>query len=289
MDTRIPKFVCRNGEIIPSEEARVSIFNPAVFSAFGVYETLLVWEGVIFRPEEHLNRLWKSAMAIGLPLPWDTAEIAVWLNRVREANEFQQGRLKVILIGPPPGEESPLCFAWTWPAMEIPPRAYEKGVSTITFKATRFMPQAKTMNTLPNLMAKNAARASNAHEALLVNFRDEITEGATSNFFAVSGGKILHAPEMEILTGVTMSLVLEIAEKIGITTEERPLPVDEIESWDEAFITSTSRKVLPVTSIDGKQVGEGVVGEITRALMEEFDREFEEYIRSHKEKDESGS
>jgi len=289
MNTKIPKFVCRNGEIIPSDEATVSVFNPAVFSAFGVYETLLVWDDVIFHPAEHLNRLWRSAIAIGLPFPWGAEEIVVWLSQVKEANEFHRGRLKVIVIGPPPGEDSPLCFSWPWPEMEIPERAYEAGVSTITFKATRFMPQAKTMNTLPNLMAKNAARASNAHEALLVNFREEITEGATSNFFAVREGKLLHAPESEILSGVTMSLVLEMAKRLGIPVEETPLPADQIESWDETFITSTSRKVLPVTSINGKSIGDGKVGEITRELMAEFDREFEAYIKAHKEGDESGS
>ncbi len=287
--SKIPKFVCRNGEIIPAEEATVSIFNPALFSAFGVYETLLVWDGVIFRPDEHINRLWKSAMSIGLPFPWGASDVVVWLNEVKRANEFLRGRLKVIVIGPSPGEESPLCFAWPWPQMEIPGEAYEFGVPTITFRATRFMPQAKTMNTLPNLMAKNAAKAGNAHEALLVNHRDEITEGATSNFFAVKDGKILHAPETEILTGVTMSLVLEIAGRIGISVEETALPEEDIETWDETFITSTSRKVLPVVSIDGKKIGDGKVGEITRTLMEEFDREFESYIQAHKEINEPGS
>ncbi len=274
----LPEFVMENGKVIPAREASIPVFNPVVFSALGVYETLLVWDGIICHPEEHLKRLRWSAELLGIECPWPTEVVATWLHEIRRVNHTSRGRLKVLLIGPGPVSREPKCYLWTWPFLEIPQGAYDHGVSTITYPAVRFMPQAKSTNTLANLMATRAARAAGAHEGLLVNHLGEITEGATSNFFVVRNGVLLHAPEEEILTGVTMSLVLGMAEKAGIPVRSEPIPLADRSMWDEAFITSTSRRIIPVVRMDGSPIADGKIGPITRRLMEIFDDYFRKYI-----------
>ncbi len=276
---KLPKFVIENGNVVPATEASIPIFNPVVFNALGVYETLLVWDGIIFHPEEHLTRLRRSAELVGLSCPWEVGVVVNWLHEITSANHASRARLKILLVGPGPARTEPTCFLWTWPLPQIPERAYDQGVSVVTYRAVRFIPQSKSTNTLANLMATRAARAAGAHEALLVNHRGEITEGATSNFFVVKGGTLIHAPEDQILTGVTMSLVLRMAHDAGIPIKETSIPLADRAKWQEAFITSTSRHVMPVVRVDGTPVAGGKIGPITRQLMKLFEEYFEAYIR----------
>jgi D-alanine transaminase len=108
-----------------------------------------------------------------------------------------------------------------------------------------------------------------------------ITEGASSNFFVVQEGRLVTAPEEMVLPGVTRALVLDMARKSSLPSEERRVYLSEQKAWDEAFITSTSRKVLPVTRVDGEPVGEGRVGPLTRRLMEVFDLHDRRYLADH--------
>ncbi len=278
----LPDFVMENGRVIPARQATIPVFNPVVFNALGVYETLLVWDGVIFHPDEHLERLQRSAGLLGLGCPWGSRVVASWLHEITRVNNVFRARLKILLIGPGPARPDATCYLWTWPLPTIPEHAYDRGVATVTYPALRFMPQAKSTNTLANLMATRAARAAGAHEALLVNPSGQITEGATSNFFVVRDGAIVHAPEEEILTGVTMSLALRMAEEAGIPVREEPIPLSDRGTWQEAFITSTSRHVMPVTLVDGEPVSDGRVGPITRRLMEIFENYFRAYVQERK-------
>ena len=279
-----PEFVIENGDVVPAAEASIPIFNPVIFNALGVYETLLVWDGIIFHPEEHLMRLRRSAGLLGLSCPWKLGDVVNWLHEISEVNHATRARLKILLIGPGPARTGPTCFLWTWPLPQIPDRAYDQGVSVVTYRAVRFMPQSKSTNTLANLMATRAARAADAHEALLVNHRGEITEGATSNFFVVKDGTLIHAPEDQILTGVTMSLVLRMAQDADIPIKETSIPLADRAKWQEAFITSTSRHVMPVVRVDGAPVAGGKIGPITRQLMGLFEKYFEAYIRERKQR-----
>jgi len=266
-------FVSRNGVMIPAAEASVSIFNPAIYGSYGVYESLQVVNGVVFEQEAHLQRLAHSAQIVELPLPADLMTIGIWISRVVAAQECPNCTVRLFVVGPDNGGE-PAAFVWTQPPPVFPPSYYTEGVTAITFEARRFLPGAKSLNMLASFMAQRRAREAGVHEALL-HHDGCLTEGSNSNLFAVINDVVLTAPDHEVLAGVTRDVLMALARGAGIHVREMLLPLDEIVGWDECFITSTNRHVMPVTRIEGRPVGDGKVGPLTRRLRELFEANFE--------------
>jgi D-alanine transaminase len=268
--------VSRNGILIPSAQACVSVFNPAIYGAYGVYESMQVVNGAAFEQAAHLRRLAHSAGILGLPLPAGPAKIESWIAEVIAANnvtyEDATYTLRLFVIGPDNGGEV-VAYIWPQPHPVYPEDYYTLGAPAITFEGYRYLPQAKSLNALASYMAQRQARATGAHEALL--YHDGcLTEGSNSNLFAVVDGTIVTPPAREVLSGVTRDIVIPLAAGGGIPLAEAPLPLAELPHWDECFITSTSRHVMPVTAIDGRPVGTGHVGSITRRLTGLFESYF---------------
>jgi len=271
----VPELVSVNGDIVPAAEARVSVLTPGLLYSFGVYESVRVEMGVPFLLADHLERLASSAELIELTLPASLAVIGSWVESLLAHRQMTSSLLRIVALGPTPGN-GPLCALWLQDAPSRPPVLYETGVDLITVEGVRYLPQAKSLNTLLNHLALRQAGQQGVHEALLYH-GDLVTEGASSNFFVVSDGVILTSPVDLVLPGVTRALVLGLAAGAGIPTEERRLRLSDRDTWDEAFITSTSRKALPVTCLDGEPIGDGSVGPVTRQLMEafrSFDRQY---------------
>jgi D-alanine transaminase len=153
-------------------------------------------------------------------------------------------------------------------------------VQLITVEGVRYLPQAKSLNTLLNFLARREASDRGAHEALL-HRAGLVTEGASSNFFIVQNGRLVTAPAEMVLPGVTRALVLDLAREASIPVEERSIRLHEMGDWDEAFITSTSRKVLPVTRLDGGSIGNGRVGPLTGRLIGIFETYDRQYLIDH--------
>ena len=132
-------------------------------------------------------------------------------------------------------------------------------------------PQVKSLNFLNNILAKMEAKTAGAHEALMLNHRGDITEGTTSNVFVVQEGR-LRTPSVEsgILDGITRELVLQLASELGVPSEETRLTVEDLMRAEECFLTNTTQEVLPVTRVDGRMIGDGRPGEITRRLHASF-------------------
>ena len=275
------EYVSVNGQLVRADEARVSIFAPALLGSFGIYESIRVEQGVAFHLEDHLQRLANSAALIELTLPAPPEVIGSWVEPLLARNQVTRCLLRIVALGPTPGN-GPLCTLWPQEPPHYPPVLYEQGVELITVEGVRYLPQAKSLNTLLNFLARRRARQQGAHEALLRQ-GDMVTEGASSNFFVVQEGRLLTLPEELVLPGVTRKLVLRLAQEAGIPTEERRLYLSERAAWEEAFITSTSRKVLPVTRIDGQAVGDGQVGPLTRRLMDIFAAYDRQYLASRSE------
>ena len=266
-----PAFVSRNGQLIPPGEASVSVFNPAIYGAYGVYESMQVTDGVVFEQEAHLRRLAQSAAILDLPLPAAPAEIGSWVDTVVLESDVPDCTIRLFIVGPENGGATS-AFIWAQAPTRYPPGYYRDGVTTVTFEAHRFLPQAKSLNSLASFMAQRRARAANVHEALLYH-NGCVTEGSNSNLFAVVAGEVLTAPESEVLSGVTREIVISLARENDIPLRETALPVDEMAGWDECFITSTSRHVMPVTAVDAQPVGGGSVGPVAtrlRALFEGY-------------------
>ncbi|GAB4514111.1 MAG: branched-chain-amino-acid transaminase [Anaerolineae bacterium] len=275
----LPMIVCRNGELIPAEEARVSIFNPALYTAFGVYESIQCEKGVVFHLEDHLKRLTHSARLLEMPLPADVETIASWLPPLLAANQSPTCLIRLYVLGPN-GHEPGLAFLWPEAPRRYTRDLYEAGATAILYNGTRALPQAKSLNTLVNFLARRQAQSVGAHEGLLCH-DGYVFEGSSSNLFAVIGGQLVSPPEEMILSGVTRDIVLRLAREEGIPTASRLLPVEEMTTWDEAFITSTSRHVMPLVRVDGRPVGPGRVGPVTKRLMEAFERYYRAYLASH--------
>lgn len=266
-----PAFVSRNGALIAPGEAAVSVFNPAIYGAYGVYESMQVAEGVVFERDAHLRRLAQSAAILELPLPADLPQIGEWIDAVVAEAAVPECAVRLFVVGPENGGTA-TAYIWPQPPTRYPAAYYRDGVTAVTFEARRYLPQAKSLNSLASFMAQRRARAAGVHEAFLYH-NGCITEGSNSNVFAVVQGEILTPPESEVLSGVTREVVVALARENGIPLREAPLPLDEVDAWQECFITSTSRHVMPVTVLDDRRVGDGAVGPVTtrmRALFEGY-------------------
>lgn len=269
----LPQVVSRNGQLIAPADAHISIFNPVIFGAFGVYESIQLFHGAIFRLDDHLQRLAASAAAIDLALPAGLDTIAGWTQVGIAANGCRDALIRMFALGPTPGH-APEIFIWPEAPRALPPEMYEQGVGAVTYRGERALPHAKSLNTLVNHLARMQAIKAGEHEGLLVDRHRCVTEGSTSNLFVVQDGVLLTAPEEDVLAGVTQLELLKLAGDLGLPVLQRPLPLAERPHWNEAFLTSTSRHVLPLVRIDGLAIGAGRPGPVTLRLREAFEAHF---------------
>jgi D-alanine transaminase len=180
--------------------------------------------------------------------------------------------LRLFVVGGENGNDA-VAFIWPQPINGFPRSFYVDGAAAVTFEGYRNLPQAKSLNTLVSYLAQRAARAAGAHEALLYH-RGFLTEGSNSNLFAVIDGAVLTPPAGQVLSGVTHDLLMEQAAHADVLIREAPLALATLVRWSECFITSSSRHVMPVTMIDGRPVGDGRVGPLTRRLNGLFEEYF---------------
>ncbi|MEA3334792.1 MAG: aminotransferase class IV [Chloroflexota bacterium] len=273
----LPYLVCRNGRMIAPSKATISIFNPVIYGAFGIYESIQLCQGVIFMLEDHLDRLAESAAAIDLRLPADLDAIGQWTRKTVATNRCRDAMIRLFALGPS-GQHGPEVFVWPEPARSFPPEMFEEGVGAVSYLGERAFPNAKSLNTLVNHMAKQRALSAGEHEGILIDRDGSATEGSSSNLFIVQNGKLHTPPPEHVLAGVTQQEVLKLAGDLGIPVERRALPLADRACWQEAFLTSTSRHVLPLVRLDGEVIGTGRPGSITRQLREAFEVHFQVVI-----------
>ena len=263
----------------------ISVFDRGFLYGDSVFETTRSYGGAPFRLPEHLARLAWSASKLGFELPLTVAdlvgEVAALLRTAREGRPSTEWVMRLMVTrgeGPfgldPSGAHDPRRILFMQPFRPLDARLYRDGVAVVsvsTFRPSDAACGAKVGNYLESILALRQAKASGAHEALILSYDGCVVEGTTSNVFALSGGKLVTPPTTEtLLPGITRALVMEAAEHLGIEVVERRMSPEDIASAGEAFITSTIREVVPVVSIDGYPVGDGGVGETTRALHRAF-------------------
>jgi len=228
--------------------------------------------GAPFEEAAHLRRLARSAEILGLSLPADLATFQRWIAEILTANGATACTLRLFIVGPENGAKA-VAYIWPQPPPVYPPTYYALGAAAITFEGCRYLPQAKSLNSLVSFLAQRAARAAGVHEALL--HRDGcLTEGASSNLFAVVAGRVLTPPAPVVLSGVTRDLVIALAAANGVFVSEALLSLADVAQWDECFITSSNRHVMPITTMDGQPVGASSVGPVTRRLTALFETHF---------------
>jgi len=288
----MPTVVNIDGRIVPPAEAKVSVFDRGFLYGDSVYEVVRTYGLVPFEVGFHLRRLGGSARRTGIEVPWDEprleAEVARTVQASRGGDEPSPGaapwnvgeRQARIVVTRGAGEmgldpslaAGPTVVVMVLPLHGPPHAAYETGVAVWPVGDRRAGdPSAKTGEHLFQVMAVGEARAHGAHEALLVDRAGNVTEGASSNVFAVREGALVTPPSAaRILEGVTRALVLGLAREAGLEVRERPLSLRALEEADEAFLTSTVREVLPLVRVAERTVGEGRPGPVTRRLHAAF-------------------
>ncbi len=277
-----------DGRVRPPEDAKISIFDRGFLYGDSVYETIGTVHGKLFALPDHLDRLGRSAARLGLRLPArDEIERAVAETVAAAGNVESRVRVIVTRGGAskldldPASADDPQLVVIAQPLGGPTAEMYEKGVAVEIVSVTRNSPSAmdpaiKSGNYLNNVLALGEARKRRpgVHEAILCNAAGSVAEGATSNVFLVAGGEVrTPALAVGILEGVTRGKVLGLCRSAEIPAiESAHMRPDDLRSADEVFLTSAARGVLPVNSVDGKPVGAGVPGPVTRNLMALYER-----------------
>lgn len=292
----MPAVVNVDGTLLPPAAARVSVFDRGFLYGDSVYEVVRTYAGRPFELHAHLARLGHSAARIGLELPWDLrrveVEVARTLDAARGGDAFDplaapwnrgERSIRIVMtrgsgdLGLDPALASqPTAIVMVHPLAGPPLEAYRVGVAACLVGEPRAAttaadPSAKTGLHLPHVLAVREARVHGAYEAILADGAGNVTEGASSNLFAVRAGRVVTPPlAAGILEGVTRGVVLRLARELGLAPEEAPLPAAALGGVDELFITSTAREILPVTTLGARPVGSGGVGPVTARLHEAF-------------------
>lgn len=269
-----PRVVWVNGALAEEAEARISPFDHGLLTGDGVFETLRVYGGRPFAWTRHLERLSRSAAGMGLSLvAGDVLRQAA--AAVLEANGLIEARMRVTVTGGPAplgsdrGEEPPTTIV---AAMTLAPRPEAVAVATVAWPRNErgALAGLKTISYGENVRALAEAAKVGAGEAIFANTRGELCEGTGTNVFVVSGGRLRTPPASSgCLLGVTSALVLELAGKLGVDAAEESLPLSALATADEAFITSSTREVQAISSVDGHPLP-AAPGPITRRLAEAF-------------------
>ncbi|MGX0400741.1 D-amino-acid transaminase [Staphylococcus pasteuri] len=274
-----------NGEFLNQDEAKVSYEDRGYVFGDGIYEYIRAYEGKLFTVKEHFERFLRSANEIGLDLTYTVDELIELVRKLLEVNDVKNGGIYIQATrGVAPREHSfptppvkPVIMAFT-KSYDRPYEDLENGIYTMTTEDIRWLRcDIKSLNLLGNVLAKEFAVKYNASEA--IQHRGEtLTEGASSNVYAIKDGKIYtHPINNFILNGITRRVIKWISEDKNIPFIEETFTVDFLKNADEVIISSTSAEVMPVVKIDGEDVGDGKVGTVTRQLQEGFNQ----YIETH--------
>jgi len=251
-ERRHVKYAMKNLELIDEREAVIPITQGEIFSSFGVYESIKVFNGQAEHVNDHLERLFESARILKLEHNFTINDIISSLDILIKANGDMKVSLKLQLIG----GRTPCLFAFTTELPEYPAEYYIDGATVISFAGERIYPHAKSNCLLLNYMAAREAGLSGALDAILIDRFGFALEGSRSNLFAVRGNTLITSEE-DVLYGVTRKRTIEIAKNLNLTLEFKKIALKDIKEhiFDEVFITSTSMGAIPVKAIDDINIG----------------------------------
>ncbi len=277
------RTIFMNDRLVPEEEARVSVFDHGLLYGDGVFEGLRSYSGRVFRLHAHLDRLWASGRAICLEIPMSKDRMAQAVLDTLSANNLEDGYIRLVVtrgagtLGLDPNKcSNPQVIIIADTISLYPKEFYEQGLRIVTAATQRIQtaalsPRIKSLNYLNNIMAKLEGLQAGCVEALMLNHKGEVAECTGDNVFVVRGERLLTPPpDAGILEGITRAAVIELAEKEGIDCHETTLTRHDLYTADECFLTGTAAEVIPVVEIDGRTVGEGTPGSITKKLKNCF-------------------
>jgi branched-chain amino acid aminotransferase len=272
-----------DGHLVDKEHAKISVYDHGLLYGDGVFEGIRVYKGRIFENDAHLRRLADSAKAIRLAIPLNSEQLRVAIEQTVKANNFSDCYVRLIVtrgvgyLGLNPNKCSNPSVIIIADTIEMyPPEMYQKGMSVITASVIRNHPNAispriKSLNYLNNILARIEASDAGVPEAIMLNGNGNVAEATGDNIFIVHSG-VVYTPGTAdgILEGVTRAVMLRLCAQLGIAAHEKTLQRQDLYMADECFLTGTGAEVIPVTRIDGRNVGTAEPGPVTRRLIDAF-------------------
>jgi branched-chain amino acid aminotransferase len=281
-------FVNVNGTIADQAHAVVSVFDRGFLYGEGVYETMRTYQGAPFLFDRHLHRLRHSADMLALPIPLTDAEIDIRVDETMRAagldgSPDKEAYIRVLVtrgVGDLSYDLSvclsPSIIVIVKPQVDPAPEIYQRGVAVVIVSTVRnhpgtVNPVIKSNNLLNNALAMQEAVKKGAFEGVMRNYRGELAECTTSNLFVVKNGAAMTPPlDAGLLPGITREFLFEVGAECGVAVREAVLHDGDLFGADEAFLTSTTRELVPIVRVDGHPIGSGAPGQVTGTLLAAF-------------------
>jgi len=274
-----------DGKFVDESEAKVSVFDHGLLYGDGVFEGIRLYGGNVFRLDEHLERLEHSAKALMLAIPLNRAELSAATCETCRVNGLSDAYIRLVVtrgvgdLGLAPWLcPKPTLFIIASRISLYPQEHYDNGLAIVTVPTRRISPAAlpptvKSLNYLNNILGKIEARQFGALEAIMLNDQGYVAECTADNIFAIHKGAIMTpAASQGALKGITRGAVFDIAAELGVPIREADMTRYDIWCADECFLTGTGAEIVPVSKLDGRLIGDGRPGTITREIMKAFRR-----------------
>ncbi|AKB23757.1 Branched-chain amino acid aminotransferase [Methanosarcina sp. MTP4] len=272
-----------NGEFVPQAEAKVSVYDHGFLYGDGVFEGIRAYNGRVFKLKEHVDRLYDSAKAIAMDIPISREEMSEAILKTLRKNNLRDAYIRPIVsrgngdLGLDPRKcDRPniIVIAQGWGAMYGD--LYEVGLTGVSVAVRRNAPDAlspniKSLNYLNNILAKIEANEKGGDEAVFLDNNGFVSEGSGDNIFVVKNGKVLTPFTINNLKGITRATAIELLEDMGIKVIETNLGLFDLYTADEIFVTGTAAESAPLTKLDGRHIGTGKPGPLTKKMVEAFE------------------
>lgn len=272
-----------DGKLYPKEEAKVSVLDHGFLYGDGVFEGIRAYSGRVFRLEQHFDRLWQGARTLMLQIPLSRDELRKAVLWTLRENKLRDAYIRLVVtrgvgdLGLDPRKcPRPSVIIITDTISLYPAELYERGMEVVSVSTRKNRPDAlnpniKCLNYLNQILGRLEVNREGAPEGIMLNQDGHVAEATADNIFMVLKGVLVTPPAIAgILLGITRETVLEVAVKEAIPTEEKLFGLHTLYNSDECFLTGTGAEVVPVVKVDGRTIGAGVPGEMTRRIIKSF-------------------
>ena len=272
-----------DGKIVDEADAKISVFDHGLLYGDGIFEGIRFYNGRVFRLTEHIERLYLSAKALLLKMPWTIEEVCEATLQTIRANGLKDGYIRLVVtrgIGDlglnPYLCPTPSMFIIASGITLYPAELYENGLEVVTCSTRRptpasLSPQVKSLNYLNNVMAKVEALKAGAKEGLMLNEQGYLAECTGDNVFIVKKDEVITPPVSDgSLDGITRQVIFELCAELGITIREMSMTRYDVYTSDESFLTGTAAETIPMVKLDEREIGDGKPGPISLKLIEAY-------------------